>query len=168
MPYNNSMDISAFFYKSCFLKELPLNFLVKFSIHLFTMCAACIVNLVLFQVKVKVTLRPTVSRPVRLGVRRPTGTRDQFFSLLGISFRQLRGCYFVAPSLTRGRVWRSPQYIMLVTDLALFSQPLLPSPFCFQFSNSNSGGRHSFANIITFHIPRKGTLNVSLTACFVP
>jgi hypothetical protein len=32
------------------------------------------------------------------------GTRDQFFFLLEISFRQLRVCYFVAPSLTRGRV----------------------------------------------------------------
>jgi hypothetical protein len=32
--------------------------------------------------KVKVALRPTVSRPVRLGVRRPSGTRDQFFVLL--------------------------------------------------------------------------------------
>jgi hypothetical protein len=34
------------------------------------------------QVKVKVTLRPTISRPVRLGVRRPSGTCDQFFYLL--------------------------------------------------------------------------------------
>jgi hypothetical protein len=33
-----------------------------------------------------------------LGVRRPSGTRDQFF------FRQLRHCFFVAPSLTRGQV----------------------------------------------------------------
>jgi hypothetical protein len=40
-------------------------------------------------VKVKVTLRPTISRPVRLGVRRPSGTRDQFFFLVEISFRQL-------------------------------------------------------------------------------
>jgi hypothetical protein len=40
----------------------------------------------------------------RLGVRPPSGTRDQFFFLLGILFRQLRVCYFVAPSLTRGRV----------------------------------------------------------------
>jgi hypothetical protein len=40
--------------------------------------------------KVKVTLRPTVMRPVRLGVRRPSGTRDQFFFLLEILFRQLR------------------------------------------------------------------------------
>jgi hypothetical protein len=38
------------------------------------------------QVKVKVTLRPTVSRPVRLGVRRSSGTGDQFFFLLEIFF----------------------------------------------------------------------------------
>jgi hypothetical protein len=36
--------------------------------------------------------------------RRPSGTCDQFFFLLEISCRQLRLCYFVAPSLTRGRV----------------------------------------------------------------
>jgi hypothetical protein len=55
-------------------------------------------------VKVKVALRPTVSRPVRLGVRRPSGICDQFFFLLEILFRQLRVCYFAAPSLARGRV----------------------------------------------------------------
>jgi hypothetical protein len=38
-------------------------------------------------VKVKVILRPTVSRPVRL--RHPSGTSDQFFFLLEIFFRQL-------------------------------------------------------------------------------
>jgi hypothetical protein len=36
------------------------------------------------QVKVKVTLRPTVSRPVRLDVRHPSGTRDQLFFLFEI------------------------------------------------------------------------------------
>jgi hypothetical protein len=50
--------------------------------------------------EVEVNLRPTVS----LGVRRPSGTFDQFFYLLEIPFRHLRVCYFVAPSLTRGRV----------------------------------------------------------------
>jgi hypothetical protein len=51
-----------------------------------------------------VILRPTVSRSVRLGVRHTSRTRDQFFFLLEIFFRQLRVCYFSAPSLTRGRV----------------------------------------------------------------
>jgi hypothetical protein len=55
-------------------------------------------------IEVEVNLRPTVGRPVCLGVRRPSGTRDQFFFVLEISFRQLRVCYFVVPSLTRGRV----------------------------------------------------------------
>jgi hypothetical protein len=55
------------------------------------------------EVEVEVKLRPTVSRPVRLCVRYPPGTRDQFFFLLEIFFVQLR-VYFVAPSLTRGRV----------------------------------------------------------------
>jgi hypothetical protein len=41
---------------------------------------------------------------VCLGVRRPSGTFDQIFFLLEIPFRHLRVCYFVAPSLTRGRV----------------------------------------------------------------
>jgi hypothetical protein len=53
---------------------------------------------------VEVNLRPTVSRPVCLGVRHLSGTRDQFFFLYEISFRQLRVCYSVEPSLTRGRV----------------------------------------------------------------
>jgi hypothetical protein len=53
-------------------------------------------------VEVEVNLRLTVSRPVCPGVRRPSGTCDQFFFLLEISFRQLLVCYFVVPSLTRG------------------------------------------------------------------
>jgi hypothetical protein len=53
---------------------------------------------------VEVNLRPTVSRPVCLGVRRPSGNFDQFSFLLEIPFRQFHVCYFVAPYLTRGRV----------------------------------------------------------------
>jgi hypothetical protein len=72
-------------------------------------------------VKVKVNLRPTVSRPVCLGVRRLSGTCDKFFFLLEISFRQLCVCYFVAPSLTRGLVcnllyncfWALPEQSLL-------------------------------------------------------
>jgi hypothetical protein len=51
----------------------------------------------------------------------PSGTSDQFFFLLEIFFRQLRVCYFVAPSLTRGRVcnllynffWALPEQSLL-------------------------------------------------------
>jgi hypothetical protein len=55
------------------------------------------------EVEVEVNLRPTVSRPC-LGVRRPSGAFERFFFLLEIPFSHLRVCYFVAPSLTRGRV----------------------------------------------------------------
>jgi hypothetical protein len=56
------------------------------------------------KLQVKVTLRPTISRPVRVGVRRPSETRDQFFYLLEIFFKTVNVCYVIAPSLTRGRV----------------------------------------------------------------
>jgi hypothetical protein len=58
-----------------------------------------------FEVEVKVNLRTTVSRPFCPGVKRPSFTRDQFFFLFEIIFKQLRLCYFVAPSLMRGRVY---------------------------------------------------------------
>jgi hypothetical protein len=62
------------------------------------------VNGVLDKSEVEVKLRSTVRRPARLGVRHPSGNRYQFSFLLEIFFKQLRVCYFVAPSLTRGRV----------------------------------------------------------------
>jgi hypothetical protein len=40
--------------------------------------------------EIELALRPTVSRPVCLVVRPSSGTRDQFFYLLEILFRQLR------------------------------------------------------------------------------
>jgi hypothetical protein len=50
--------------------------------------------IVLKYIEVEVKLRPIVSRPVRLGVRHPSGTRDQYFFLLEIFFRQLRVLLF--------------------------------------------------------------------------
>jgi hypothetical protein len=50
------------------------------------------------EVKVKVTLRPTISWSVRLGVRRPSGTRDQFFYLLEIFLKTVTVRYVVVPS----------------------------------------------------------------------
>jgi hypothetical protein len=71
--------------------------------------------------KVEVTIWPTVSRSVHLGVRHPSGTRHHFFFLLEIFFRQLRVCYFVAPSLTRGRVCNLLQLLVLASAVPLGS-----------------------------------------------
>jgi hypothetical protein len=70
--------------------------------------------------KVKVILRPTVSRPVRLGVRPPSGTRHQFFFFLEIVFRQLL-VYFVAPSLTIGQVCNLLLLLVITSAVPLVS-----------------------------------------------
>jgi hypothetical protein len=48
--------------------------------------------------------------------------RDQFFFLLEIFFRQLRVCYFVSPSLMRGRVCNLLLLQGLVSTVALQSE----------------------------------------------
>jgi hypothetical protein len=70
---------------------------------------------------IEVKLQPTVSRPVLLGVRRPSWTRDQFFFLLEIFFRQLLVCYFVVPSLRRGRVCNLLLLLVLASAVPLGS-----------------------------------------------
>jgi hypothetical protein len=60
--------------------------------------------------------------PIRLGVRHPSGTRDQLFFLLEIFFRQLRVCYFVALSLTRGRVCNLLLLLVLASAVPLGSE----------------------------------------------
>jgi hypothetical protein len=73
-------------------------------------------------IEVEVELRPIFSRPVRPGVRHPSGTCDQFFFLLEIFFRQLRVCYFVAPSLMRGRVCNFLLLLVLASAVPLGSE----------------------------------------------
>jgi hypothetical protein len=83
----------------------------------------CYINITItiLYIEVEVNLRPTVSRPVCPGIRRPSGTCDQFFFRHEISCRRLWLWYFVAPSLTRGRVcnllyncfWALPEQSLL-------------------------------------------------------
>jgi hypothetical protein len=63
--------------------------------------------------KIKVMLRPTVSRPVCLGVQPSTGVQDQIF----VAVRQLRVCWCGAPFLTRG--WVCRLQLLLVLDSAV-------------------------------------------------
>jgi hypothetical protein len=58
------------------------------------------------------------------GVRHPSGTRDQFFFLLEIFCGRLRVCYFVAPSLTRGRVCNLLLLLVLASAVPLESESL--------------------------------------------
>jgi hypothetical protein len=76
-----------------------------------------------FEVEVEVNLRLTVSRPVCPGVRCPSGTCDQFFFLHEISFRQLWLWYFVASSLTKGRVCNLLVQLLLGLARAVTLEP---------------------------------------------
>jgi hypothetical protein len=87
-------------------------------------------NSLMHRIEVEVTLRPTVSRPVRLPVRHPSGTCDQFFFLLDIFFRQLRVCYFVTPSLTRGRVCNLLLLLGLASAVTLGVPSLIRGQVC--------------------------------------
>jgi hypothetical protein len=73
------------------------------------------------RVRVRVTLRLTISQSVCLGIEPNLGQLPRVCFLLEISFRQLQVCNFVAPSLTRELVckllyncfWALPEQSLL-------------------------------------------------------
>jgi hypothetical protein len=66
-------------------------------------------------IKIELMLRPTVSRPVYLGVKPPSGAQDQIF----ITVRHLRICWCGVSSLKRGWVCRLQLLLALAGTVIL-------------------------------------------------
>jgi hypothetical protein len=70
------------------------------------------------RVESSLILRPSVSRPVCLGRKHPSGAYDQIF----VTVRQLRVCWFGALSLTKGQVCRLQMLLVLASAVILRSE----------------------------------------------
>jgi hypothetical protein len=108
--------------------------------------------------KAKVILRPTISRPVRPGVRYPSGTRDQFFPFsLWLFFRQLWICWCGAPSLTRSRVC-SFQFLLGIARAAFLSSESQWTLAVVYFSITIYEYSRALKQTTHFHLARKSRI----------
>jgi hypothetical protein len=73
------------------------------------------------RVKSNLMLRPTTSRPVRLGIKHSSGAYYKIF----ITVRQLRVCWCGELSLTRGRVYRLQLLLVLASAVILRFEPFV-------------------------------------------
>jgi hypothetical protein len=86
------------------------------------------------QLSLSLTLRPTVSPPVCLRIKHPSGAYDQIFIIVW----QLPVCWFGAPSLTRGRVCRLQLQLALASAVIFGSESrrTLAKFYCLRFDTS--------------------------------
>jgi hypothetical protein len=88
-------------------------------------------NICIFSLSLSLMLRPTVSRPVCLGIKHPPGAYDQiFFSVRNTEYVwQLRYLFRGTPSLTRGRDWLLYVPLVLASAVFLGRSPLGLGPY---------------------------------------